>query len=76
MMSAAHVKRPIAVIAAADDGTTYRIERRNRALPGDRGVSAFFYCCLPDGQDVSWLGYGTYQLPDGTVVRTLMPRRT
>ncbi|MNK75323.1 hypothetical protein D3C87_948620 [compost metagenome] len=69
-MPANQVKRPIAVVAIADDGTRYRIERRARALPGDKGVSAFFYCCLPDGQSVGWLGYGQYQLPDGTVVQT------
>lgn len=69
-MPANHPKRPIAVTAIADDGTTYRIERRARTLPGDKGDSAFFYCCLPDGQTVGWLGYGQYQLPNGTVVRT------
>ncbi len=69
-MPANQVKRPIAVVAIADDGTRYRIERRARALPGDKGDGAFFYCCLPDGQAVGWLGYGQYQLPDGTVVRT------
>lgn len=69
-MPAHQLKRPIAVIAIADDGTTYRIERRARSLPGDKGASAFFYCCLPDGQTVGWLGYGQYQLPNGTVVRT------
>lgn len=63
--------RPIAVIAIADDGTTYRIERRCRTLPGDSTAGGFFYCCLPDGSSVSWLGRGRYQLADGTVVRTL-----
>lgn len=76
-MPANDVKRSIAVIAMAGDGKTYRIERRNRTLPGDKGQNAFYYCCLPDGQAVGWLGYGTYQLPDGTIVKTLTsPVRT
>ena len=69
-MPAKQPQRSIAVIAIADDGATYRIERRARSLPGDQGDNAFFYCCLPDGQTVGWLGYGQYQLPNGTVVRT------
>lgn len=69
-MSAKQVKGPIAVVAIAEDGKRYRIERRARSLPGDKGENAFFYCCLPDGQAVGWLGYGQYQLPDGTIVRT------
>lgn len=73
-MPANQDKRPIAVVAIADDGKRYRIERRSRALPGDKGESAFFYCCLPDGQAVGWLGYGQYQLPDGTIVRTSASR--
>lgn len=56
------------LMAVADDGTTYRIERRCRILPGE-DLPAFFYCCLPDGQHVSWLGSGRYQLPDGTIVQ-------
>lgn len=56
------------LMVAADDGTTYRIERRCRFLPGEEHP-AFFYCCLPDGQHVSWLGSGRYQLPDGTIVQ-------
>ena len=72
-MPANQARRLIAVTATADDGRTFRIERRNRSLPGDKGEHAFFYCCLPDGQAVGWLGYGTYELPDGTVVRTLAP---
>lgn len=72
-MPANYPERTIAVIATAQDGTSYRIERRASSLPGDRGADAFFYCCLPDGQPVGWLGYGQYQLPDGTVVRTRIP---
>jgi hypothetical protein len=63
-------KSSIAVVAIADDGRRFRIERRARTLPGDKGENAFFYCCLPNGQTVGWLGYGQYQLPDGTVVHT------
>lgn len=73
-MPANHPKRTIVVIAMAQDGTSYRIERRAHSLPGDKAEDAFFYCCLPDGQPVGWLGYGRYQLPDGTIVQTPVTR--
>ena len=68
-----YTKRVLDVLAASEDGTTYRIERRCRSLPGDE-EGAFFYCCLPDGQLVAWLGQGQYELPDGTVVRIVASR--
>lgn len=57
-----------AVIATADDGSSYLIERRRRTLPGGKG-RVFFFCCLPNGEVVGWLGYGQYEMPDGTIVR-------
>lgn len=60
----------IGVTAIADDGRTYVIERRSRSLPGDRDQNLFFFYCLANGDPVGWLGYGTYQLSDGTVLRT------
>jgi hypothetical protein len=66
-----HKKRLIAVIAMAEDGTTYRIERRSRSLTGDEGPDAFFYCCLPDGQPVEWLGKGIYRMPDGKIAKAV-----
>lgn len=59
------------VIAIAEDGTTYRIEKRSRPVPGDCGGNTYFYCCLPHGEIVTWLGGGHYQLPNAVVVRTL-----
>ncbi|WP_125284647.1 hypothetical protein [Achromobacter denitrificans] len=73
-MPANHSKRAIAVTAMAQDGTGYRIERRAHSLPGDKAEDAFLYCCIPDGQPVGWLGYGRYQLPDGTIVQIPVTR--
>jgi len=67
-MTSDQSEQVIEVIAVADDGTTYRIERRCQFFHGEEHPS-FFYCCLSDGQLVAWLGSGRYQLPDGTVVQ-------
>jgi hypothetical protein len=63
-----YTKRAIEMLAVAADGQIYRIERRCRALPGD-DEGSYFYCCLPDGQLVTWLGNGQYELKDGTHVQ-------
>lgn len=63
-----YTKRTFEVLAVANDGRTYRIERRCQLLPGDEDAS-HYYCCLPDGQLVTWLGKGRYELPNGTVVQ-------
>jgi len=65
-----YTKRALELIAVASDGNTYRIERRCQALPGDEDGSVYF-CCLPDGGQVTWLGDGKYELPDGTIVRVV-----
>jgi hypothetical protein len=65
-----NLRQPIAVIAVAPDGSTYRIERRSQFRPDQAAPDMYFYCCLPDGQVVDQIGSGTYQLPDGTIVRT------
>jgi hypothetical protein len=65
-----YTRRALDWIAVASDGNTYRIERRCRTLPGDEDGS-HFYCCLPDGREVAWLGDGVYELPDGTVVKVV-----
>ncbi|HWL28890.1 hypothetical protein [Achromobacter sp. NFACC18-2] len=66
-------KRVMEVVAAADDGTTYRIDRYCRSQSeGDDTTNS--YCCLPDGQRVLWRGDGHYQLPDGTIVATVASR--
>ncbi|HWL28605.1 MAG TPA: hypothetical protein VNQ97_06820 [Burkholderiaceae bacterium] len=75
MSNSTHPKHPIAVIAVAADGRTYRIERCSQFRP-DETPGTSFYCCLPDGQVVDHIGTGTYQLPDGTIVRTRRPRLT
>lgn len=71
-------KRVMEVVAAADDGTTYRIDRycRSQAQGGEKAADdkTSSYCCLPDGQLVRWRGDGNYQLPDGTVVTTVASR--
>jgi len=67
-MSEQHAVRRIAVIAVAENGNTYRIERQGRQS-GD-GAPASVACCLPDGQQVDRLDRGLYRLPDGTVVKT------
>lgn len=64
-------KLSVGVDAMAEDGTTYRIERRSSSLPGDDHGQSYFYCCLADGEIVMWLGGGYYQLPNGTVVHTM-----
>ncbi|CAB3738804.1 MAG: hypothetical protein E2591_24560 [Achromobacter sp.] len=70
MIDPSDLRRPIAIIAIAPDGRTYRIERRSQFHPELAPDGTFFYCCLPDGQVVDQIGTGTYQLPDGTIVRT------
>ncbi|MNX96268.1 hypothetical protein D3C86_1285780 [compost metagenome] len=72
-MTGNHSKQIVEVIAVADDGTTYRLERRCQILRAEEEPS-FFYCCLPDGQHVDWLGSGQYRLPDGTIVRVAASR--
>lgn len=62
-------KKMLAVIAMGDDGTTYRIERRSRNFPGDEEEHSSFYCCLPDGNPVWWLGNGRFQLHSGEIVK-------
>lgn len=69
----AHPPRPIAVIAVAPDGRTYRIEQRRQLRADADAPGTFLYCCLPEGQIVEHIAYGTYQLPDGTIVRTRRP---
>lgn len=66
--------RAIAVIAVDPDGRTYRIEQRRQLGADEDAPGAFLYCCLPEGQIVDHIAYGTYQLPDGTIVRTRRPR--
>lgn len=75
MPTFAHETRPIAVIAVAPDGKTYRIERRRQLRADEAAPGTVLYCCLPDGQVVDRIGYGTYQLPDGTIVRTRTSHR-
>ncbi|WP_313622809.1 hypothetical protein [Achromobacter sp.] len=71
-------KRVMEVVAAADDGTTYRIDRycRSQAQGAEKTAEdrSNAYCCLPDGQLVQWRGDGNYQLPDGTLVTTVATR--
>lgn len=59
----------LALIAMANDGTTYRIERRSRIFPGDETEGTSFYFCLPDGQQVWWVGNGCFQLGDGRLLK-------
>ncbi|WP_175138665.1 hypothetical protein [Achromobacter animicus] len=65
-------KRVMEVVAAAADGSTYRIDRYCSQPPGDAKTSS--YCCLPDGQLVTWEGDGHYKLPDGTIVTMVASR--
>lgn len=65
-------KRVMEVVAAAADGTTYRIDRYSSAATGNG--KSHSYCCLPDGQLVTWQGDGHYKLPDGTVVTMVASR--
>lgn len=65
-----YTKQALELIAVGSDGNTYRIERRCLTSPGDEDGS-HYYCCLPDGQQVIWLGDGNYELPDGTVVKAV-----
>ncbi len=60
------------VMAMDEDGFVYRIETRSRSLPGVDPSQVYFYCCLSSGEAVTWLGRGHYELPDGTVVRTVI----
>ena len=69
-------RQPIAVIAVAPNGSTYRIERRSQFRSNRATPDTYFYCCLPDGQVVDQIGTGIYQLPDGTIVRTRRRRGT
>lgn len=66
-------ERLLDVWAMATDGTLYRIERHCRIAPDSTG-SEYFFCCLPDGQLVICRGDGDYELPDGTIVRTVASR--
>ncbi|EHK66024.1 hypothetical protein KYC_12883 [Achromobacter arsenitoxydans SY8] len=61
------------VVAAAADGTTYRIDKY--AQPQQNGSEQNnSFCCLQDGQRVVWCGDGQYKLPDGTIVATVASR--
>lgn len=77
-MTTQSYKRVMEVVAAADDGTTYRIDRYCRPpAQGDEKAADdkdSAYSCLPDGQLVHWRGDGNYQLPDGTLVTTVATR--
>ncbi|MNY34283.1 hypothetical protein D3C86_1686110 [compost metagenome] len=75
-MQTNYTKRFTEVIAVAPDGMTYVIQRRCKALAGDDDQHAYFYCCLPDGQIVSWLGPNQYQLSDGTTLVAVAGRQT
>jgi hypothetical protein len=75
-MEAHYTKRPMELVAVDRDGVTYIIERRCRSLPCDDGQQAFFYCCLRDGQPVSWHGENNYQLSDGTALLAVACRLT
>ncbi|MNV82024.1 hypothetical protein D3C71_1757350 [compost metagenome] len=75
-MHTSYTKRPTELIAVDPDGITYIIERRCKSLPCDDGEQAFFYCCLRDGQLVSWLGENHYQLTDGTALLAIACRLT
>lgn len=66
--------RSVAIIAMVENGATFRIERRSRSLPGEKVGPTYFYSCLPNGEVVTWLGAGHYQLSDGTVVRAHLSR--
>ncbi|CAB3730722.1 hypothetical protein [Achromobacter kerstersii] len=72
-MMNAQTKRVMEVVAAAEDGTTYRINRYCRSEP-DQPADPHYFCCLQDGQLVSWRGDGNYELPDGTIVTTVATR--
>lgn len=65
-----YTQRALEILAVSCDGNIYRIERRCRTLPGDDSGS-HYYCCLADGKQVTWLGEGRYELPDGTVVKAV-----
>ncbi|HEY1092992.1 hypothetical protein H4P35_18185 [Achromobacter sp. 77] len=71
-MSNQTYKRVMEVVAAAADGNTYRIDRYSSQPLGDGKARS--YCCLPDGQLVTWEGDGHYKLPDGTVVTMVASR--
>lgn len=60
------------VMAMDEDGFVYKIETRSRSLPGDDPSQVYFYCCLSSGEKVMSLRRGHYELPDGTVVRTVV----
>ncbi|WP_143277268.1 hypothetical protein [Bordetella genomosp. 1] len=65
-------KRVMKVVAAAADGSTYRIDKNCSQPPADANSSS--YCCLPDGQIVTWEGDEHYKLPDGTIVTRVASR--
>lgn len=71
-----YIKRPTELVAVDSEGITYIIERRCKSLPCDDGEPSFFYCCLRDGQLVSWLGENHYQLADGTALLAIACRLT
>lgn len=66
-------KRVMEVVAAAADGTTYRIDKYSQ-LQANGNEKPSSYCCLQDGQRVAWCGDGQYKLPDGTLVATVASR--
>lgn len=72
-MASVQTKRVMEVVAAAEDGATYRIDRYCQSGP-DREAEPHFYCCLENGQPVAWRGDGHYELPDGTIVTTVAMR--
>lgn len=72
-MTGVQTKRVMEVVAAAENGATYRIDRYCRSEP-DFEAEPHFYCCLQDGQLVAWRGDGHYELPDGTIVTTVAMR--
>jgi hypothetical protein len=72
-MANAQTKRVMEVLAAAEDGSTYRIDRYCRSEP-DREAEPHFFCCLPDGQLFSGRGDAHSERPDGTLVTTVATR--
>lgn len=75
-MQTNYPKRLTEVIAVAPDGMTYVIQRRCMTFASDDDQHAYFYCCLPDGQIVSWVGANQYQLSDGTALIAVARRTT
>ncbi|TQJ96427.1 hypothetical protein FBY20_3206 [Achromobacter sp. SLBN-14] len=67
-MTLDHTKRVTEIVAVDANGITYVIQRRYRAAPNHDGAWANYYCCLRDGEPVTWLGDNNYRLPDGTAL--------